>query len=219
MGQRPTNGKSNEIPDAMIKPPRQKLALPSFCRHVLLYHKQHVPIPTITNYCQWSCCERTFCPLKLSFAKTIDTFQGQNAGPVDPGKPPNAIQRIICDPGRREFEARKPGITFTMISRATTIGTLCNGKRLDSALYFYDFGFNTTMTPQRITNLRVSPNTNKTYAEIIKRDQWVTYLNSHKTGIRFSEANIKDIFDWAENERVSKSQLQLLIQRSKRQNL
>ena len=40
---------------------------------------------------------------------------------VDPGKPMNAVQRIICDPGLQCFEARKPGIFFTMLSRATTM--------------------------------------------------------------------------------------------------
>jgi hypothetical protein len=82
----------------------------------------------ITNRCRFGCCERLFCPLKLSFAKTIDTYQGQNAGPVDAGRAPNAVKRIICDPGSRNFEARKPGLFFTIMSRATTAGTLVDGK-------------------------------------------------------------------------------------------
>jgi hypothetical protein len=80
---------------------------------------QHVPIPSITNRCRFGCCERTFCPLKLSFAKTIGAFQGQNAGPVDEGKPPNPVKTIICDPGSREFEAQKPGLFYSIISRGT----------------------------------------------------------------------------------------------------
>jgi hypothetical protein len=79
-----------------------------FSNQNIKYH--YVPIPSITNKCRFGCCERTFCPLKLSFTKTIDTFQGQNAGPVDEGKPPNPVKTVICDPGSREFEAPKPGL-------------------------------------------------------------------------------------------------------------
>jgi hypothetical protein len=78
---------------------------------------------------RFGCCERTFCPLKLSFAKTIDTFQGQNAGPVDEGNPPpNPVKTVICDPGFREFEAQKPGLFYSIISRGTMMGILENGK-------------------------------------------------------------------------------------------
>jgi hypothetical protein len=62
----------------------------------------------------------------------------------------------MCDPGSREFEARKPGLFYSIISRAATMGTLENGKRSGSAIYFYDHGFGLVMTPAQITNLRVS---------------------------------------------------------------
>ena len=64
-----------------------------FCIYILMWkpyspltsiNHQHIPIPIITNRCPTGCCERMFCPLKLSFAKTIDTFQGQNAGQSRP---------------------------------------------------------------------------------------------------------------------------------------
>jgi hypothetical protein len=97
---------------------------------------------------------RTFCPLKLSFAKTIDTFQGQTAGPVDEGKPPNPVKTVICDPGLREFEAQKPGLFYSIISRGTKMGTLENGKRSGSAIYFYDYGFGSVMTPAQINKLK-----------------------------------------------------------------
>ena len=32
-----------------------------------------------------------FYLLQLAFGKTVHTFQGQNAGPVAPGQPPNAV--------------------------------------------------------------------------------------------------------------------------------
>jgi len=111
-----------------------------------------VPIPTMTSRCQFHCCQRTFCPLQLAFAKTIDTFQGLNAGPVDEGRPPNPVLSIIADPGNRSFEATKPGLFFTILSRASTIGHLMSGKRLDSAIYFFDFGFNSAMTRSQQNN-------------------------------------------------------------------
>jgi hypothetical protein len=157
------------------------------------------------------CCERTFCPLTLCYAKTIDTFQGQNAGPVDDGKPPNAIQCLVCDPGDRTFEARKPSIFYTMLSRATTLGNLKDHKRLDSAIYFYDFGLNTTMTASRIVNLRESNITGRTYAAIRKRDTWMEYLKKHENKRDFEEKEIQRLFTWAETTKVEASVLDKLL--------
>jgi hypothetical protein len=61
----------------------------------------------------------------------------------------------------------------------TTMGTLENGKRSGSAIYFYDYGFGSVMTPARITNLRVSLKTNQTYVTIRKRDKWVSHLQKN----------------------------------------
>jgi hypothetical protein len=47
---------------------------------------------------------------------------------VDDGKPPNPVKTVIFDPGSREFEARKPGLFYSIISRGTMMGTLQNGK-------------------------------------------------------------------------------------------
>jgi hypothetical protein len=165
----------------------------------------------ITNRCRFGCCERLFCPLKLSFAKTIDTYQGQNAGPVDAGRAPNAVKRIICDPGSRNFEARKPGLFFTIMSRATTAGTLVDGKRLDSAFYFYDFGFGHTMTPDRIINLRESPKTHQPYAAVVKRDAWVQRLMSNKVTTNHSEQEIDKLFSWASSAKIDREDLHQLI--------
>jgi hypothetical protein len=152
--------------------------------------------------------------LKLSFAKTIDTFQGQNAGPVDPGKPVNAIQRIICDPGTHCFEARKPGIFFTMISQATTIGEEVNNKCIGSAVYFYDFGFGTTMTPSRISHLRISPKTNKVYTAIERREKWIAHLQSNLKAEPLEEMEINEIFTWAKNTKISKDDLSKLVHKT-----
>ena len=55
-----------------------------------------VTVPCNNKKCP---CTRTFIPLKLAFGKTCHTFQGQSAGEIDEGKPPNTVKRIICDPG------------------------------------------------------------------------------------------------------------------------
>ena len=64
-----------------------------------------VPIAPIKVQCKNNfCCSRTYIPLQLAFAQTIHTFQGQNAGPVETGQTPNAVQKLVCDPGTRRFE-------------------------------------------------------------------------------------------------------------------
>jgi hypothetical protein len=172
---------------------------------------KHIAIPVITNVCPDGCCEREYMPLKLAFAKTIDTFQGQNAGPVDPGRPPNPVERIICDPGTRQFEGKKPGIFFTIVSRATTAGVEENGKRIGSAFYFHDFGFGNVMTPQRVHNLRYSPSKKRDYVAIERRDRWVNRLTTNTVHPRLSEEQIVEIFQWANATKVSVEDLDKLI--------
>ena len=93
------------------------------------------------------CCKKTFIPLQLSYAKTIHTFQGSNAGITEEGQPQNPIKRIICDPGKKEFELRNPGLFYTTFSRATTIGD--SNDFLSSAIYFDG----PNMCPDRIMNM------------------------------------------------------------------
>lgn len=175
---------------------------------------QYVPIPCVAIRCNHGCCERTLCPLQLSFAKTIDTFQGLNAGPVDEGKPPNAVQRIICDPGSRQFEgSTKPGLFYTMLSRATTIGHLAeDGLRYDSAIYFYDFGYGKgPCTVDRIHCLRKSLQTDKTYERIKARDRWMRHLEKNNHGSGLSDDQIVEIFDWAQATRIPVSDLDVIL--------
>jgi energy-coupling factor transporter ATP-binding protein EcfA2 len=54
-----------------------------------------VPIAPIKVPCKnVFCCSRTYIPLRLAFAQTIHTFQGQNSGPVEIGQSPNAIPKV-----------------------------------------------------------------------------------------------------------------------------
>jgi hypothetical protein len=141
--------------------------------------------------------------LKLSFARTIDTFQGQTAGYTMPGKPPNDVERVILDPGSRAFEARgKTGIAYCMLGRGTTLGDLdSQGKRMNSAIHFHDFGLGvsgTALTANRLAELRGPVGKpDKPYNAIIRRDRWVDHLdnNVHESGL--TETEIEFLFEWA----------------------
>jgi hypothetical protein len=152
--------------------------------------KKVVPIVPQEIRCKYNCCLQRFIPLSLCYAKTIHTFQGQNAGPVQPHQQPNPIQRIICDPGSKEFEGRNPGLFYTTFSRATTLGNL--GDKMSSAIYFK--GAN--MTPDRVMNMRVGKN-GRLFKRPCLRDQWVRKLtkNIHVSGM--SPAEKEEIFHWA----------------------
>src|SRR6476620_2498635 len=80
------------------------------------------------------CCCRTYIPLRLAFAQTIHTFQGQNAGPVEPGQAPNAVQKLVCDLGTRRFEGNCMGLFYTLLSRVTTFGNKVD--KFSSAISF-----------------------------------------------------------------------------------
>ena len=80
-------------------------------------------------------------PLRLAFSQTIHTFQGQNAGPVGIGQTPNAIQKLVCDPGTRKFEGICVGLFYTLLSRVTTLGNPLD--IMSSAIYFTGRNMNT----------------------------------------------------------------------------
>jgi hypothetical protein len=130
---------------------------------------------------------------------------------VDDGKPPNHVKTVICDPGLREFEARKPGLFYSIISRGTTMGTLENGKRSGSAIYFYDYGFGSVMTPARITNLWVSLKTNQKYVNISKRDKWVSHLQKNQLQEHKEDDEVKELFKWAKHKKVPPENLDTLL--------
>ena len=84
---------------------QQPPAFPPSCEKV-------VPIPMTAMMCKNKCCKATYCPLTLSFAKTCHTFQGQSAGPVSHGQQPNAVDRVIVDPGDKGMEGKNPGLLY-----------------------------------------------------------------------------------------------------------
>jgi ATP-dependent exoDNAse (exonuclease V) alpha subunit len=160
--------------------------------------KKMIPIVPQEVRCKYKCCCKKFIPLSLCYAKTIHTFQGQNAGPVESNQQPNPIQRIICDPGDKEFEGRNPGLFYTTFSRATTLGN--DADKMSSAIYFK--GAN--MTPDRVMNMRVGKN-GRLFKRPRLRDQWVRKLNKNMHVSGLNAASKQDIFIWAKNTVVPKN--------------
>ena len=110
--------------------------------------KTWVCIPMVKGRCNNNAaCERTYMPLALAFARTIHSFQGASVGKTPPGQPDNTFHRIIADPGPRKQEGNMPGLFYTLLSRATTLGE--DGKLETSAILFNG----TNMTPSRIRNI------------------------------------------------------------------
>ena len=67
-------------------------------------------------------CKRYYMPLAVSFGKTIHSFQGASVGKTQFERPDNAYHRLLEYPGPRNFEANNPGLFYTLLSRATTLG-------------------------------------------------------------------------------------------------
>ena len=109
----------------------------------------------------------------LAFARTIHSFQGANVGKTNPGQPANTFERIIADPGTRQFESIMPGLFYTLLSRATTLGI--EGKLETSAILFNG----PNMTPSRIRKITTGEN-GKTYTKVERLRMWVEYLEQHE---------------------------------------
>ena len=167
-----------------------------------------VPIVPVQCICNKHCCTRLFVPLTLAYSKTVHTYQGQSAGPTDEGKPQNAVQRIICDPGTRAFEGVNIGLFYTILSRATTIGdTTCKTDFKNSAIYF--IGDN--MNKERITDITLSK-FGTPYQKVQKRTAWTNYLkqNTHKSNV--TEDDAQKLLAWATNTRFTHQNLRDIIQ-------
>jgi hypothetical protein len=84
-------------------------------------HQTHVSIVPIKKRREPSCCTRKKIHLHIAWEKTIHSVQGHNAGPTVVHQTLNVIKRIVVHLGDRKYEALNPGLTYTVISRATTI--------------------------------------------------------------------------------------------------
>lgn len=183
---------------------------PLYCGPVWdIDNPKSVPIPLSTYNCKFSspgrcCCNRTFLPLCLAYARTIHKFQGMSAGPVDEGKIPNMFECIVCDPDDRHQERTALGLFYTGISRATTLGNF-DGK--GSAIYF-DEDFN----EDRVRNIGKKNKTDEDYMRFAQRNKWVKHLNSNIIHSSMSKQKRQEILQWSETFVMDQNKLYTRIQ-------
>ena len=164
----------------------------------------HVPIPPMVNLCDKFCCEMGQLPLQLSFARTLHRFQGVSVGPG------HAIKFMVFDPGHTGFEGNNPGILYTGISRATTLG---NGCVDDSAFYLAG----PSATKDRLTNLthiRAKGRKKTTYLAILRRQKWLDFLKAAELQSKlFPAATTSTLKTWLKKKGpVSLTELDSVIQ-------
>lgn len=188
------NPQTNDLPEYVV------VDFPSYKGPPWIDDKPtYVPIPPVTVTCNRGCCEAYFIPLCLAFARTIHTFQGMEAGPS------KAIKKLIVDVGNSNFEAINPGVLYTALSRASTLGN----SEQDSAIYFSG-----PLTFDRLTNVRYkrSHNQKKIYEKVEMREKWISYLKErkqHTEVISFGER--QQLKHWATTIRISAHQLDSII--------
>ena len=153
-------------------------------------HKTHVPIPLFDVPCdrEANCCTMQSVPLDLSFARTLHKFQGKTVGPDHP------VKYMVFEPGTSTFEGNNPGLLYTGLSRATTLG---NGNINESALYLTG----TNANEDRFCNLvhyRQKHKKNEKYIAIRRRDNWLNFLEEKRRGTHFhvSEEIRIDMDNW-----------------------
>jgi hypothetical protein len=192
----------NESPNSKHLPRYVLIRLPSYKGPPFIPDDPTViPIVPLTKICPSRCCKQTFIPLKLCFAKTIHTFQGSNAGPVAHGQQQNPIQRLVIDLGTRQFEGNNPGLTYTALSRATTLGD--PDDIMTSALYF-----DGTLTPDRLTNITTRMDNKGLYKKVLLRHQWVKHIEKNRLTLDFPSLETTTLFNWANSFRPSQEQIQ-----------
>ncbi len=166
---------------------------PQYCGPPFLSeHPTWVPITPVESKCKYFCCTCKHIPLQLCYAKTVHTFQGQNAGPVQEGQQKNSILRLICDPGTKTFEGMNPGLFYTILSRITTLGS--TDDKMSSAIYFT--GEN--MKPDRILNISKGVN-NHEFKRVMLRNKWVRHLNQHIHTSGMSYAQKMNSITWSKS--------------------
>lgn len=163
-----------------------------------------VPIPTVSIPCSKNhCCEATFIPLTLAFARTIHTFQGMEAGPS------KLIKTLIVDVGSSQFESINPGVLYTALSRASTIG---EQSTTNSAIYFSG-----PLTYERLTNVKyvrkLKNGQKKMYEKVQMRTKWIKFLKDRqkKTTI-ISKKEIVQLRHWCNNTIINTTELDNCIE-------
>jgi hypothetical protein len=173
--------------------------------------KNSVPVTPVTARCKYNCCSRTYIPLTLAYGRTVHTFQGQTVGPVPDGRPQNSIQRIIVQPGTRQFEGNNVGLFYTTASRPTTIGT--KDDKMSSAIYFDGPDFSRA----RITNL-TKERSGKMYIKARLRQNWVNYLKTNSSHMKVYTDKEKDnLFAWITAQKYTIEDLDTIIRKNVQQ--
>ena len=160
---------------------------PVFCAE----NPTFVPITTVEVECQFKCCQRTQIPLGLAFGKTAHTVQGANMGKERPGQPKNPFLSALVNLGHEGIEGLFTGITYTTISRGTTLGT--SDDNLSSAIYFSG----DCCPPSRFQNLNIRKD-GKEYKNYCDRRKWLQYLESNKKTGTVAESEKTNIKRWFE---------------------
>jgi hypothetical protein len=147
-----------------------------------------VPIAPIRKSCEKGCCSRLQIPLRLGYGQTIHTFQGITVGP-NTDKRKYAIPSIIIYPGCLTFEGKNPGLFYSAFSRGTTIGN--EHDPLSSAIYFDG----KSMSKERVKDM-IHRTDNTKYLRVLKRDNWIQYLQNHDNNISFSDEQQNELGNW-----------------------
>jgi hypothetical protein len=135
---------------------------------------------------------------------TLHTFQGQAAGPVEPGQPTNPVQTVIIDPGTNMFEGNNPGLLYMAASRATTMGSENALRPLDSAIYWT--GMN--MNRGRIMNLTMQRDGQTKYKKVKLREKWTERLNRNTIAPAHDRKTMEKIKKWCDDFTMKREELE-----------
>lgn len=137
---------------------------------------------------------------------------------MNQGQQPNAVDRVFVDPGNKMFESGNPGLLYTAVSRATTLGETTTSSTttgppppsLNSAIYFT--GHN--MTLHRVTNLKLKKN-GEEYEKVQLRNKWVARVEANTVGMQLAPGDTPEaVLDWCKKFRMSQEELEQAIANS-----
>jgi len=164
----------------------------------------HVPIPPWTAPCEKFCCQIEQIPLQLSFARTLHRFQGVNVGPE------HAIKSMVFDPGQTGFEGNNPGILYTGISRATTLGRGC----VDNSAFYLAGPYATKDRLTNLTQIRAKGRKKVTYLAVLRRQKWLDFLRAAEVESKsFPTEQSSSLKTWLKKDKqISLNDLDEIIQ-------
>ncbi|GFH49544.1 ATP-dependent DNA helicase PIF1-like [Chaetoceros tenuissimus] len=171
-----------------------------------------------------------YVPLEIAFARTLHKVQGQSIGPT------HAVPIMVFNPGKTSFEGRNPGLLYTGISRATSLGANDVNR---SAIYFNCSNKGELYTRVRDIHYKRKRNntnkqksneaqmldqqypepmlTNEKYTKVKKRKYWTDYLDEQEklTNISSTVTARKDINNWLQRQQehvTSENDLYRIVQ-------